>query len=220
MPSAATLQQAQVIWDYMRLGQEIVPAEIIVAFGSHDLRTAERAAELYLAGYGHLVVCTGGLGRITSQRSRRLDFAESEAKTYAAIIRQQGVPESKILLEEQALNTGGNITYTRGLLKERKLDKKAILFVHKPYMERRTKATVDKQWSEAHYQITSPQLSLSEFCNDDYPVDYVVGVMVGDFQRLTLFAEKGYLVAQEIPRPVQEAYKSLVADGYDQHLAS
>ena len=38
--------------------------------------------------------------------------------------------------------------------------------------------------------------------------------MVGDLQRILLYAEKGWQVPQEVPAEVMEAYAGLVAAGY------
>jgi len=54
------LRLARIIWDYHQLHQPPVPAVVIVALGTNDLRVAEFAADLYLRGYGKTLVCTGG----------------------------------------------------------------------------------------------------------------------------------------------------------------
>jgi hypothetical protein len=42
--------------------------------------------------------------------------------------------------------------------------------------------------------------------------------MVGDFQRLLVYAERGWQTPQEIPDDVRAAYERLVAAGYTRHL--
>ena len=46
-----------------------------------------------------------------------------------------------------------------------------------------------------------------------------VSVIVGDFQRMDLYARLGYQVPQEIPEEAWEAYHKLVAMGFDKQLA-
>jgi len=46
-----------------------------------------------------------------------------------------------------------------------------------------------------------------------------VSVIVGDFQRMDLYARKGYQLPQEIPEKAWEAFRELVAMGYDRQLA-
>ena len=49
-------------------------------------------------------------------------------------------------------------------------------------------------------------------------MDKVISIMVGDLQRIKVYAEKGFQIPQEIPAPVWDAFERLVALGYDQQL--
>ena len=42
--------------------------------------------------------------------------------------------------------------------------------------------------------------------------------MVGDLQRIRVYAEKGYQIPQDIPEDVWRAYEELVRAGYDKYL--
>ena len=42
--------------------------------------------------------------------------------------------------------------------------------------------------------------------------------MVGDLQRLRVYAELGYQVPVEVPAEVWAAYERLAADGYDRYV--
>jgi len=42
--------------------------------------------------------------------------------------------------------------------------------------------------------------------------------MVGDLQRIRVYPEKGFQIAQEIPADVWEAYEELVQMGFDSRL--
>ena len=55
------LRSARVIWDYHHLRHKPIPADVIVALGTNDLRVADFAADLYLRGFGKLLVCTGAI---------------------------------------------------------------------------------------------------------------------------------------------------------------
>ena len=46
----------------------------------------------------------------------------------------------------------------------------------------------------------------------------VINIMIGDLQRIRIYAEKGFQVYQEIPVEVWRAYEKLVALGFDQQL--
>ena len=91
-------------------------------------------------------------------------------------------------------------------------------------MERRSYATFRKVWPEKEVLVTSPQLSLAEYLNryshGALTPDDVVSIMVGDLQRIRVYAEKGFQIEQEIPDSVWQAYLELVKAGYDRHLVN
>jgi len=55
---------AKILWNFNCLNSPLHKVDFIIAMGSHDLRIAERAAQLVLDGYAPLLVCTGGFGRL------------------------------------------------------------------------------------------------------------------------------------------------------------
>lgn len=205
------------LWRYHQLGHDISTAEAILVLCSHDIRVAERGAQLFLEGRAPLLIYSGGLGVIT----RHL-WKEPEADQFAAIAVSMGVPREAILIENQSTNTGENVTFTRRLLAERGLDPQSFIVVQKPYMERRSFATFRKQWPEKTVHVTSPRVSLDEYLreytNDTLSPDDVISIMVGDTQRIRRYAELGFQIPQEIPDAVWAAYEELVKVGYDKHL--
>jgi uncharacterized SAM-binding protein YcdF (DUF218 family) len=207
------LELAQIIWDYHHMHHQMVKSDVILALGSHDLRVAERAAELYLQEWAPLVIFSGGLGRLTAD-----SWTQTEAELFAKIAIQKGVPESAILLETQSTNTGENILFTQKLLEEKGLDPQSFIVVQKPYMERRSYATFKKHWPDKQLLVTSPQIRFDNYPNEEIPIDKVINIMVGDLQRIHIYPEKGFQIPQEIPVEIWEAYKELVEAGYHKQL--
>ena len=199
------------------LDHEIAAADAILVLCSHDERVAERAAQLFHEGWAPLVIFSGGQGLITKTLWR-----EPEAERFARIAVKLGVPRESILLESQSTNTGENIEFTKRLLDERGLDLQKFILVQKPYMERRAFATFRKLWPEKELIVTSPQVSFREYvdtyANRALSAADVVGIMVGDLQRIRLYPTRGYQIAQEIPDEVWGAYEELVRAGYDNYL--
>ena len=204
---------ARILWDYHHMHHKMEHSDCIMALGSHDLRVADRAAELWLEGWAPYIVFSGGLGNLTLGM-----WKEPEADQFAAIAMAKGVPKEKIYIENKSTNTGENVTFTKKLLAENSLDPHQLIVVQKPYMERRTYATVKKVWPEKKLVITSPQLSFEEYPAADIPLEKVIHIMVGDLQRIKLYPEKGFQVYQEIPEHVWHAYERLVELGFDGHL--
>jgi uncharacterized SAM-binding protein YcdF (DUF218 family) len=207
------------VWEYHHLNHQLSHADAILVLCSHDKIVANRGAELFLEGWAPLLIFAGGLGSITSRLWR-----EPEADQFAKIAIGMGVPRESILVENGSTNTGENVLFTKRLLLERRLDPQKFIVVQKPYMERRSYATFRKLWPEKDVIVTSPQLSLDEYLSAGshgaLSSDDVIGIMVGDLQRIRLYAEKGFQIHQDIPDDVWQAYEELVEAGYDTHLLS
>ena len=213
MVNKRTLQLAKKLWDYHHLNQSLEKSDCILVLGSHDLRVAERGAELYLQGLAPILIFSGGLGNLTKEI-----WKEPEADKFATIALGMGVPQDAILIENKSTNTGENILFTQQLLKEKGLNPQSFIIVHKPYMERRSYATFKKYWPDKKLIVTSPQISFEEYPNDKIPLEKVINIMVGDLQRIKIYPEKGFQIFQEIPDDVWLAYEELISLGYDKHL--
>ena len=212
------LEPLQTVRDYLGMHQTPEQADVIVGFGNFNTNIARRAAELYLRGLAPVVLFTGGLGRNTEGL-----LPEPEAVRFARVAMECGVPETAILLEPESTNTAENILFTRRLLEQRGIPHERILGVHQPFMERRITAAMGVYWPEQAFRVTSPQVSISDYLEDakkqGVTENAAVSVIVGDFQRMDLYAKKGYQTPQYIPPEAWEAFHKLVAMGFDKQLA-
>jgi len=204
---------AGILWDYMMLRQEVSPADVILVLGSNDVRVGEHGARLFLRGLAPLMVCSGKVGRLTAGR-----FEKSEAETFADAAVRLGVPRSAILIEDASTNTGENIDRSRALLASRGIHPSRLILVQKPYMERRAWATFKRRWSEPDLMVTSPPIPYDEYPTPGIPRDLVINILVGDVQRMRVYAERGFQVPQPVPDEVWAAWEELVARGYTGHL--
>jgi uncharacterized SAM-binding protein YcdF (DUF218 family) len=208
---------AEKLWDYHRMNHQLAPADAILVLCSHDERVAERGAQLFLDGWAPLLIFSGGRGAITERL-----WDEPEAERFARIAVSMNVPRERILIEPNSTNTGENIRFTKQLLEEQGIDPHSFIVVQKPYMERRAYATFRKLWPEKQVVLTSPQVSfadyLAHYAHNSLSAGDIVGIMVGDLQRIKLYPELGYQIAQEIPEEVWRAYEQLVNAGYDKYL--
>ena len=212
------LPHLQVLWDYLCLHREPTRADVIVGFGNFNTDIARRAAELYLQGYAPKILFTGGLGRNTEGL-----LPEPEAVRFAKVAMECGVPEADIILEDKSANTKENILFTREKLEELGIPHARILGVHQPFMERRIAAAMGVYWPELNFSVTSPRVTIPEYLErakeQGISENASVSVIVGDFQRIELYAKLGYQLPQYIPPEAWEAYHTLVAMGYDKQLA-
>jgi len=215
MLSSDVMSLAKKLWDYHHMNHSLEKSDCILVLGSHDTRVAERGAELWLKGWAPLLIFSGGLGRLTNEI-----WSETEAGLFASIAMKKGVPQNAILIEDRSTNTGENIIFTQTLLKKKNLNPQSFIVVQKPYMERRSYATFKKHWPQKTLCVTSPQVSFEEYPTQEIPLHKVINIMVGDLQRIKIYAQKGFQLHQEIPDDVWEAYEKLVALGFNQQLVT
>ncbi len=211
-----TLRLARIIWDYHQLGHEPVPAEAIVVLGTNDLRVAEFAASLYHRGYGRLMVCSGGNAHQGDLLAT--NWGKTEAEMFAGVAVERGVPCSAILLEPRATNTAENLRFTRELLRERGLTPRNVVLAVKPFMQRRVWATMSVEWPEMPATLASPKMTLDEYFTPELPPEKVIHIMMGDLQRIWIYARRGWSAPQRIPPEVKQAYAGLVARGFTRQL--
>lgn len=208
---------AKIIWNYHHMNHTLTCADCIFVLGSHDTRVAKRGAELYLSGLAPFMIISGGLGKITKNL-----WNKTEAEKFAEIAWSMGVPKEKVLLETNSTNTGENIIFSKELINNRGLKINSIIAVHKPYMERRCFAAIKKLWSIEKVMVTSPQINFEEYmktyCEGEITREEIISIMVGDLQRIKIYAQKGFQVYQDIPQEVWRAYDKLVEAGFTRHL--
>ena len=212
-----SLQLAKTIWNYHKLNHSLQKSDAILVLCSHDERVAERSVELFKEGWAPLIIFSGGAGAITKKL-----WTEPEAERFARVAVAAGVPRENILLETESTNTGDNIRFTKALLEGLKLDLQRFIVVQKPYMERRSYATFQKFWPEKDVIVTSPQTTFEDYLQNyrhsSLSEDDVVGIMVGDLQRIKIYPAKGFQIEQPIPTEALSAYDELVAAGYTKYL--
>ena len=218
MENPKALAPLQVIWDYLCLNRKPEQADVIVGFGNFNTNIARRAAELYHQGLAPKILFTGGLGRNTEGL-----LPEPEAERFAKVAMECGVPAEDIIREDKSTNTAENILFTKRLLEGLGVPHGRILGVHQPFMERRITAAIGVYWPELSFRVTSPQVTIPEYLRrareQGVSENASVSVIVGDFQRMELYAQKGYQLPQHIPEEAWEAFRTLVDMGFDKQLA-
>lgn len=96
------------------------PADVIIVLGSglrrEDLqpgpaltRRSVRGAELFHAGFAPAIICSGGYPGMASR---------SEADGCAQVLRENGVPDAAIILEERSRSTEENAAYSHEIMQE------------------------------------------------------------------------------------------------------
>jgi hypothetical protein len=214
--TAEALEWARIIWNYHQLRHRTIPADVIVALGTNDLRVAEFAADLYHEGFGSMLVCTGGVAHQDDLLAT--PWKKTEAEMYADIAVRRGVPPEKTLLEKRATNTAENIRFARELIEHHRLKPRNLVLCVKPFMQRRTWATMAVEWPEMPATLASPEMTLDDYFTDDLTPEKITNIMMGDLQRIWVYAARGWSAPQRLPDQVRSAYNKLVSLGFTRHL--
>jgi uncharacterized SAM-binding protein YcdF (DUF218 family) len=212
--SVEVVALGRVLWNYLRIGAPLERREAIVAFGGHDLRVADWAAQLWLDGWAPKLVLSGGLGYYTSEI-----WSEPEAHKFRRIAIERGVKADAILVEDQSRNSGENVALTRKLLETNGFLLRRAICVQKPYLERRVQLTLQKQWPGCDFLLSSPPIAYEEYARPDIiGFDKLVNELVGQVDRVERYPELGFTEKTKVPEAVVTAKHRLVELGFADHL--
>ena len=203
----------ETLWGYHNLRHEPRPTDAGIGLGSHDLSVATTTAELYHRGMFPLVVFTGANAPTTTER-----FPRGEAAHYREHAIVLGVPADYILTEDAATNTGENITNTRDLLVRTGRIPRSVTLISRPYQQRRAYATCRKLWPEVEPICAATPLPLADYIASIGDEARVINMLVGDTQRIDVYADRGFAIPQPMPDDVRAAMSLLVSAGYTQRL--
>jgi len=203
-------RDAEALWRYHRLDHPIRACDAAIGLGSHDLGVATCAARLHLRGLFPVLVFTG-----STSATSRARFPRGEAIHYREHALALGVPESAVLVEPTATNTGANITKSRAILEAAGYHPASILLICKPYAQRRSYATILKLWPEVAVVCASAPISYRDYVATIGDEHLVISMMAGDLQRILEYPERGFTVPQDVPRAVEDAYRRLRDAGFD-----
>ena len=206
----------RVLWDYLRIGAPLERREAIVAFGGHDLRVADWAAQLWLDGWAPKLVLSGGLGYYTSKI-----WSEPEAHKFRRIAVDRGVDADAILVEDQSRNSGENVAFTRNMLETNYFFLGRAICVQKPYLERRVHLTLLRQWPGCEFLLSSPPITYEGYAQPDIiGFDKLINELVGQVDRVERYPELGFTEKAAVPEEVIAAKRRLVELGFGNHLIS
>jgi hypothetical protein len=118
-----------------------------------------------------------------------------------------GRPRRAILIEPAATNTAENLTLTRELLAEHGINQHSVMLISRPYQQCRAFATCRKVWPEVDVICSSTQLTFGDYVMSIGDPDRVINMLVGDTQRIEVYAERVFAVPQPTPEEVRMAFR-------------
>jgi uncharacterized SAM-binding protein YcdF (DUF218 family) len=208
-------QDAETIWEYHQMEHTLRPCSAAIGLGSHDLGVATYSAGLYRDQMFPVIVYTGATSKTTAAR-----FPDGEAVHYRRHALELGVPDSAILVEPHARNTGQNIAFSRDLLTNAGIEVDSVLLISKPYMQRRAYATCRHLWPDVEVVCASEPLTFGVYAKSIGDERLVIDMLVGDLQRIVEYPKQGFAIAQDVPASVNDAFDRLLRRGFDSRLLS
>lgn len=165
---------------------------------------------MWTARRADTIVVTGGSGPYSTA------FKRPEAEVFADAMCSAGVPPEAIVMECRARNTGENVSYgidafaqSRGSIPE------TILAVSNPFLMRRCVATFKKQFPNIEILASPPRGEPLDFI--DRPLADYAHRLLGELDRLSEYANKGFVARTVIPTAVLESSNAvrelLVSEG-------
>lgn len=204
MPDASSDKESlQLLWDYMSVEAPLQSADAIVVGGCKNIELARYAAKLYHEKYAPLIVFSG---------HAQPGMSTAEADLLAETALSAGVPESAILREHNATNTGQNITLSAKILKEQGRTPASVILIHQPFMSRRFLATAEAQWPNPQPKFVARHEETSlEAYSLKHGREQTAHRTLESFRRMEAYASHGFQSAHTVPQYVKDAYETLVS---------
>lgn len=197
-------EDAKVVWDFLAVSAEPQTSMGIFVFGGVSKSVPPMAAKLFKDGISDTILVTGGSGART-----HLHFKRAEALEIRDALIDLGVPESAILTEESATNSGENVEFgMREFLSHRPFPS-SLALVSAPFIMRRCLATFAKQFPMIHVIPCPPAGGAREHI-DRSRAEFATR-LVAEVDRLDEYSRQGYISDVLIPDSVRAACKKIVS---------
>ena len=179
----------QHITDYLDVRADTQRADIAFVFGTSGGRPACRAAWLYKRGIVDFILCTGGVNRV----------GKHEARRHAEILRQCGIPDERVLVEDKSTNTGENVTFGLAML-ARELGTHAvtsIIAVVKWYHSRRALMTLKRHVSSGTRLYVSSYSPINAYRQNWHLSDSGHQFVLKEWQVIPEYLARGWIAEIE-----------------------
>jgi len=145
------------LYDYLSETDELTHADLIFVFGSKSTFRVEKAINLYNEGLAPKILISG-----KSPFYEREKVQVSEAETLAQYARDQGIPASALILENNSITVPDNVKRSLNLLEKESISHQSIILVNAPFSQRRGWAHFNKMSKKGTRLIRSNTDKVSE----------------------------------------------------------
>lgn len=201
------------LFSYLAMPEIEAPAtaDCVIVLGSKYLDVARFAGALCARRRYPLVVFSGNRGRNTG------DLPSTEAETFERIARPFLPTATRVLLETRATNTRDNIRFSLRLLAQHGIEPCDFLLIQNPTLTRRAYTTFAKE-RPGKVTCVSPDRIYDDYLTTADGARSLIDDLAGNLQRILVYPDRGYQIAQEVPGPVLAAYRFLLSRGFDRQL--
>ena len=189
----------KIILQYLAIKNPLQKCEVIFLMGGASLLSAQKAAQLLKEGWGKKIICVSLYGKFSAPEWKNRG---GDSGMFHEELLRLGIKEQDMIFTSQSTNTLEEVVYGKLFLEKHKLDLKKIIVVSRPFHQRRCDATWTKQW---------PQIHLIN-CPADEIYEVTVSILmrvIGEIDRLRIYAQKGDISYQKIPEDVENEYKRI-----------
>lgn len=178
--------------------------DVIFLFGCRDTRLAQHAARLFRVGKAPRVVVTGR----GSPEGLPAGY-ESEAAFQADALERAHVPPEALICEDCSMNTGENVAFGMETCASVDVRPRTLILCAFPFLCRRASATFARLYPSVTTFASTFTMGGEECAHPTH-----LGRILGEFDRFTSYAARGWIAPVVVPREVQEAVEAIRA-----HLA-
>ncbi|GEN36416.1 YdcF family protein [Aneurinibacillus danicus] len=169
---------------YLVHPDEKAPSDFIILLGGEtDGQRTRKAVELYRAGLAPKIIVSSGA---------RISWRTTESKEMVALLKQLGVPDKDIVLEQKSRSTYENAFYTRKVLEKETLQHKRITLVTDNWHTRRAMFIFHRVFEGTGIEIGSVgSHSLEKIRLDDWWRDHEsMQTILSEWSRLIVYVIK------------------------------
>ncbi|MEI5995415.1 YdcF family protein [Candidatus Enterococcus mansonii] len=209
--------------------------DLVILAGNSLPYLADEFIQLYKQNKAATFLLVGGKGHATpflkkNFQNMGINVSDgSETDMYLDYFKQKYHLDSDLfLIEKESTNSGENALFSLNIIKKAGIKPKNVLLLQDPILQRRTKATFEKEWQEINAQfindvpIVPVVKSIDETVHfEDQRLNglwnkaYFLSLVLGEIPRLRNdkngYGPNGcnYIGAVEIPKSVERAYEEL-----------
>jgi uncharacterized SAM-binding protein YcdF (DUF218 family) len=175
---------------------ELYDSDLVFVFGNFDERIPRHAAALLQKGIAPRALISGKYGKVPQSGAYN-----TEADHFASVMVNEGILMSSLILECEARNTLQNVLLGMKVLHEQGIFPHKLTLCASPLLLRRAKATFAH-----HFPDIETFGSTYESDTEDIIDTYTAERVIGEIERLVLYAKNGDIAHVEIPAHVYAAY--------------